>query len=129
MYAYLGENGNYHKVTQFNKTLFDYIVTDSKVELEFVRDLELNEEISFFIKLPNWFTIKTPLGPYNPDWAIVATNNDIQKLYFIIETKGTTNAAQLKPNEFGKILSGKKHFKALDTGVTFKKATQLKEIL
>lgn len=129
MYAYLGENGNYHKVTQFNKTLFDYIVTDSKVELEFVRDLELNEEISFFIKLPNWFTIKTPLGPYNPDWAIVATSNDIQKLYFIIETKGTTNAAQLKPNEFGKILSGMKHFKALDTGVTFKKATQLKEIL
>lgn len=128
-YAYQGKNGNSYKVSSNSKTLFDYIVTDSKVELDFVKDLELNEEISFFIKLPNWFKIQTPLGPYNPDWAIVSTKDDVQKLYFIIETKGTTNAAQLKPSEFGKILSGEKHFKALDTGITFKKATKLDEIL
>lgn len=128
-YAYQGENGNSHKVLSKNKTLFDYIVTDSKVELDFVKDLELNEDISFFIKLPNWFKVQTPLGPYNPDWAIVTSKDDIQKLYFIIETKGTTNAAQLKPTEFGKILSGEKHFKALGTGIEFKKATKLNDVL
>ena len=128
-YAYQGKNGNSHKVSSNSKILFDYIVTDSKVELDFVKDLELNEEISFFIKLPNWFKVQTPLGPYNPDWAIVSTKDDIQKLYFIIETKGTTNASHLKPSEFGKILSGEKHFKALDTGIEFKKATKLDEVL
>lgn len=129
-FAYLGENGNSYKVnSEKNKTIFDYVVTDSDVEKNFAKELDLNEEVSFFIKLPDWFKIRTPLGPYNPDWAIVYNENNAQKLYFIIETKGNINSDQLRPHERAKILAGEKHFVALDTGIIFKKATKFKDIL
>lgn len=119
--AYLGENGNAIEVNKENsKTLYEYIVTDSEVEREFARQAELDDNIKFYIKLPDWFKIRTPLGPYNPDWAILYEENEEQVLYFIVETKGDISDEQLRPHERAKIKAGEKHFKAVSTDITFK---------
>ena len=121
--AYLGENGNSVAVDKGKaKTLYDYVVTDSEVEREFARQAELDDNVKFYIKMPDWFKIRTPLGPYNPDWAMLYEENDEQVLYFIVETKGDTNDDQLRPHELAKIIAGEKHFKAVSTDITFKRA-------
>lgn len=114
--------------TTKNKTTHDYVKVDSNIEREFAKDAELDESIKYYIKLPSEFKIRTPLGNYNPDWAIVKEENNNQRLYFVIETKGSIDPSQLRVTESLKINAGKKHFKAVDTGVTFKKATDLKEL-
>ncbi len=73
-----------------------------------------------YVKLPNWFKIDTPLGKYNPDWAVVIDKNGVEKLYFVIETKGTNDIALLRPEEKAKIECAEKYFEALDTKVEFK---------
>lgn len=120
--AYLGDNGNAVKVKKQDKTIYDYIVTDSSIEKDFARNLEMDKSIKFYIKMPNWFKVPTPLGDYNPDWAILKENTvgDEQRLYFVADTKGNTLSDQLRPHERGKLKSGEKHFKALDTGITFR---------
>lgn len=121
--AYLGENGNSVAVDKDKaKTLYDYVITDSEVEREFARQAELDENVKFYIKMPDWFKIRTPLGPYNPDWAMLYEENDEQVLYFIVETKGDISDEQLRPHERAKIKSGEKHFKAVSTDITFKRA-------
>lgn len=127
--AYLGENGNSVKVNEDKaKTLYDYVVTDSTIEREFARDAELDDNVKFYVKLPDWFKIRTPLGPYNPDWAVLYESDGEQHLYFIIETKGDISGEQLRPHEKAKIRSGKKHFKAIDTEIRFKEVTKEKQI-
>lgn len=127
--AYLGNNGNALKANEDKaKTLYDYVVTDSTVELDFARQAELDNNVKFYIKLPDWFKIRTPLGPYNPDWAILYEEGDDQHLYFIVETKGDVSDEQLRPHERAKILSGEKHFKAIDTDIKFKRVTKEQEI-
>ncbi|UQS81815.1 DEAD/DEAH box helicase family protein [Bombilactobacillus folatiphilus] len=111
-----------------HKTLTDYIVTDSDVEKRFAEDAEKDDGVRFYMKLPDWFKIRTPLGSYNPDWAILYEKAGEQHLYFIVETKGNINFDELRPRESEKIAAGKKHFAALDTGITFKKATEEKDI-
>lgn len=119
--AYLGENGNSVEVdTTKAKTLYDYVVTDSNIEKEFARKAEKDDNVKFYIKLPDWFKIRTPLGPYNPDWALLYEENDEQHLYFIVETKGDISDEQLRPHERAKIKAGEKHFKAVDTDIRFK---------
>ena len=73
--------------------------------------LDSMEQVKFFLKLPNWFKIETPIGTYNPDWAIVF--EDDKKIYFVAETKWQTNLDLLRWSEEKKILCGKKHFETL----------------
>ncbi len=99
-----------------NNSIYDAIVYDSEVEQKFAVDLDRDERIKLFIKLPGWFKIETPVGGYNPDWAIVTAKRNLQgkeakeKVYFVIETKGGTN---LRSSERAKIDSAKKHFEVI----------------
>lgn len=95
--------------------IYDYVITDSLVEMEFAKKLE-EGEVSIYAKLPNGFKIRTPFGNYNPDWALVFDNKDIKYIYFIAETKGSTQLSQLKGAEQGKIACARKHFKAISNG-------------
>jgi len=108
---------SYKDVTQsVNRSIYDAIVYDSEVEQKFAVDLDQDERIKLFIKLPGWFKIETPVGGYNPDWAIVTAKRDLrgkedaEKVYFVIETKGGTN---LRSSERAKIDSAKKHFEVI----------------
>ena len=95
--------------------IYDYVITDSEVEMEFARKLEQGE-VTIYAKLPNGFKIRTPFGNYNPDWALVFDNKDIKYIYFIAETKGSMQSAQLKGAEKGKIECARKHFKSISDG-------------
>jgi len=101
-------------VTDVEHSIYEAIVHDSEVEENFAINLDSDERIKLFIKLPSWFKVDTPLGGYNPDWAIVTVKRDLQgnesgeKLYFVIETKG--NLSNLRSIEKAKIESAKKHF-------------------
>lgn len=97
------------------KSIYDYVITDSKVEMEFTKNLE-EGEVTIYAKLPNGFKIRTPFGNYNPDWALVFDNEDIKYIYFIAETKGSMQSAQLKGAEKGKIECAKKHFESISNG-------------
>lgn len=103
---------NVVKVQDKDKTLYDHVMVDSNVESQFAKDLETMEKVRFYFKLPYWFKIQTPIGSYNPDWAIVLEND--KKIYFVAETKGTMDDNQLRPEEKNKIECGKKHFEQLD---------------
>lgn len=72
-----------------------------------------------YTKLPRWFKIKTPIGNYTPDWAVLLDEDGQNKMYFIVETKGTTDPYELRENERDKIDCGKKHFKAIAKEVKF----------
>ncbi|ENH01207.1 type III restriction-modification system endonuclease [Escherichia coli] len=94
-----------------NKSLHEYINVDSDIEREFAKDLEMQEEVKLYTKLPNWFKIPTPLGNYNPDWALVINKNGEDNIYFVVETK--SNLLTLRDNESGKIKCGEAHFESL----------------
>lgn len=106
-----------------DRSPFKHIIVDSEVERAFVKECEQDENVKSYIKLPSWFKVKTPLGPYNPDWAILLEKFGQERLYFIVETKGSTASEDIRPTELAKIKCGRKHFAALDTGVVFKKTT------
>jgi type III restriction enzyme len=99
--------------TDLSKSATDAIVFDSEVERRFVEDLEANEAVKVYTKLPASFTIPTPLGSYNPDWAVLAEVDGTERLYFVIETKGSAFLADLRDTERGKIACGQAHFEAL----------------
>ena len=105
-------------VQQVKNSIYDAIVYDSDVEKNFAIELDADERIKLFLKLPNWFKIETPVGGYNPDWAIVTVKRDLQgkdgreRVYFVIETKGDVN--NLRPSEQAKITSAKKHFEVIE---------------
>ena len=96
------------------KHLYNYVVYDSRVEREFAEKLEEAKAVIVYVKLPRSFFIPTPMGKYNPDWAIVFTNNDLVKhVYFVAETKGSTDTNDLRETELGKIECAQKHFAAI----------------
>ncbi len=104
-----------HKV---NNSIYDAIVYDSDVEKNFAVDLDKDERVKLFIKMPNWFKVNTPVGGYNPDWAIVTAKRDLhgkeekERVYFVIETKG--DISNLRSGELAKIASAKKHFEVIE---------------
>ncbi len=108
-----------------NRTPFNYIAYDSGTEEEVAKLLDADERVKFFCKLPRWFKVATPLGDYNPDWAVVV--DDTQKLYLVRETKSTLDRDKRRSTENKKVDCGKAHFKAL--GVNFKDATTIYEVL
>ena len=94
------------------KTLFDKIAVDSDEERKFANQLVNEDKIKYFLKLPHWFKIPTPFGNYNPDWAILAEKDGSQRLYFIAETKSTTDRTKLRNDENARIDAGKRAYEA-----------------
>jgi len=102
-----------YKVQNQQKTDFDYVVYDSEPERQFAELLDSREDIKLFVKLPSKFLIPTPVGPYNPDWAIIKHEDGQDRIYMIRETKSTTDLSKLRPSEKAKINFGKLHFAAI----------------
>ncbi len=103
-------------ILKVQKHIYDYVKTDSKIETLFAQELETGSDISVYAKLPNGFKIPTPVGNYNPDWAIVIDSKEIKHIFFIAETKGSMSTLQLKKSEAMKIEYAKKHFDILSKG-------------
>lgn len=99
------------------KSVYEHIVYDSSsVERNFAEQLEQNEAVKVYAKLPGWFKVPTPLGTYNPDWAVLVEKDDVERLYFVVETKSSLFTDDLRDKEGAKIACGKAHFKALAVG-------------
>lgn len=111
-----------------NRSPYDHVIVDSNIERAFAESCEQDPNVKFYIKLPADFKIKTPLGNYNPDWALSVEEDGKEKLYFIVETKGSTASEDLRKTELQKIRCGKKHFAAINTGITFKQAVELEQV-
>jgi type III restriction enzyme len=105
-----------YKVQHTQKTDFDYVVFDSDVERQFAELLDSREDIEMFMKLPAKFKVDTPVGPYNPDWAIMKIEDGENRIYMIRETKSTLEDSKLRPTELAKIKSAKRHFDAIGVG-------------
>lgn len=113
-----------HTVTAPDKTIYEnYIPLDSKVESDFAKDCESSENIEFYFKLPFWFKIDTPIGSYNPDWALVFKGE--KKIYFVAETKG--EGQELRGSEKMKIKCGTEHFKKFED-VVYKRVSKVSEL-
>ncbi|MCT2418557.1 DEAD/DEAH box helicase family protein [Pantoea sp. XY16] len=95
------------------KSIYEHVVYDSTTERDFADALEKNDAIKLYAKLPGWFKVPTPLGSYNPDWAVLVEEDDAQRLYFVVETKSSLFADDLRDKESAKIVCGKAHFQAL----------------
>jgi type III restriction enzyme, res subunit len=95
------------------KSIYEHVVYDSMVERDFADALEKNDAIKLYAKLPGWFKVPTPLGSYNPDWAVLVEEDGAQRLYFVVETKSSLFADDLRDKESAKIECGKAHFQAL----------------
>lgn len=95
------------------KHLYDHIVYDSTNERDFATELDTNKDVAVYVKLPDGFYISTPVGHYNPDWAIAFYEGTVKHIYFIAETKGSMNSMQLRMIEDAKIHCAREHFKAI----------------
>ena len=105
-------------------SVYDYVIYDSPtVEKPMAEALDNDPDVKMYFKIPSRFKIETPIGTYNPDWAVYLTKNGEEKLYFVLETKGTTNFIHLQPSEQMKIHCGKEHFKTLDSGIEMQTVT------
>ncbi len=102
-----------------DKSVYEHVVYDSDVEEAFAGAFERADEVKVYAKLPAWFKIETPLGTYNPDWAVVIEIDGQERLYFVVETKGSLFSGDLRAREKAKIDCGREHFKALDTEIGF----------
>ena len=93
--------------------LYDFIVYDSEKERSFASELDINTSVAVYVKLPNGFYISTPVGHYNPDWAIAFYEGTVKHIYFVAETKGSMQSMQLRGIEEAKIHCAREHFKAI----------------
>ena len=99
-------------------SVYDYVVYDSTtIERPFAVALDNDPNVKMFFKIPSRFKIETPIGTYNPDWAVYFDKDGVQKLYFVLETKGSDTLFDLRTPESLKIHCGKQHFKALENGI------------
>ncbi|WP_338616838.1 DEAD/DEAH box helicase family protein [Achromobacter sp. E1] len=98
------------------KSIYEHVVYDSTTERDFADGLEKNDAIKLYAKLPGWFKVPTPLGTYNPDWAVLVEEDGTQHLYFLVETKSSLFTDDLRDKESAKIECGKAHFTALGVG-------------
>ncbi|MEK6789191.1 MAG: DEAD/DEAH box helicase family protein [Pseudomonadota bacterium] len=116
---------NLYEVRNQSKTPYDFVEFQSEVERQFARDLDNNQRVKLFVKLPSWFKVDTPIGHYNPDWAIVLEGDE--QLYLVRETKSTRDEEKRRQAENDKVSCGRKHFESI--GVDFDDVTSLKEVL
>ncbi len=95
---------------KLQRHIYDYVLTDSNIEREFVKELDASSDVVVYAKLPRGFLIPTPVGDYNPDWAISFKDGDIKHVYFVAETKGSMSTMDLRPLEATKIQCARKFF-------------------
>ena len=107
LYGYLSSNMIENKK---NKSIYTHTVYDSTIEENFAKAFNENSNVKLFTKLPSWFKINTPLGTYNPDWAVLIEKDNEEKLYFVVESKGSDLGIDIKNAESSKIECAKKHF-------------------
>ncbi|MBL4810614.1 MAG: DEAD/DEAH box helicase family protein [Phycisphaerales bacterium] len=115
--GYLNQN-----MLKSEKSVYEYVVYDSDIEEAFAKSFERADEVKVYAKLPSWFKIETPLGTYNPDWAVVVDVDGQERLYFVVETKGSLFSSDLRAREQAKIDCGREHFKALGDGIGYEVA-------
>ena len=96
-------------------SLYSHIIYDSDNERKFAGELDVNEKVAVYVKLPGSFFISTPVGKYNPDWAIAFREGSVKHIYFIAETKGNTDTMELRGVEAAKIACAKAHFAAISS--------------
>lgn len=111
-----------------NKSIYNYIRYDSEGERTFAEKLNNEEDVKLFVKLPSAFVIDTPLGNYNPDWAVLIDKAGMEILYFVVETKGSMDQMDLLLRESGKIACGRKQFDALKTHAEYMLADSYEEV-
>ena len=103
-------------VMKANKHLYDHILYDSTNERDFATELDTDSNVAVYVKLPDGFYISTPVGHYNPDWAIAFYEGSVKHIYFVAETKGSMSSMQLRKIEESKIHCAREHFKAISDG-------------
>lgn len=108
-------NVNFSNALKVQNHVYDYVVTDSNIEKDFVAELDTSKEVVVYSKLPREFFISTPVGDYNPDWAIAFEEGSVKHIYFIAETKGSMSSMQTKKIEEIKIECARKFFKQIST--------------
>lgn len=96
------------------KSVYERVIYESTVEATFADQLENNTAVKVYAKLPGWFSVPTPLGSYHPDWAVLVESDQGERLYFVVETKGSTFLDDLRIAESAKIRCGHAHFNALN---------------
>lgn len=108
LYGYLSRN-----MVESKKSVYEYVVYDSGTEESFAKHFEKNDHVKLYAKLPSWFKIDTPLGGYNPDWAILVEKDGAERLFFVLETKSTLFGEDRRGTENYKVKCGEAHFRAL----------------
>jgi type III restriction enzyme len=114
------------------RSIYEHVIYDSDTERAFADALEKNEGVVLYAKLPSWFKVHTPLGPYNPDWALLLEKDGVQRLYFVVKTKSSLFAGDLHSKEEGKIECDEAHFAALGDGTNpepYMVASSLNDVL
>jgi type III restriction enzyme len=110
-------SGYLKQMVPATKSVYEEVLFDSSgVERNFAEELEANAAVKVFAKLPGWFQVPTPLGNYNPDWAVLIEKDGAERLYFVVETKGSLFHKDLRGTEGAKIDCSKVHFRALAAG-------------
>ena len=122
--GYLSKN-----MIESKKSVYHFIVYDSNNEESFAQSFENNQSVKLYAKLPDWFKIQTPLGSYNPDWAVLIEKDGKDKLYFVIETKSNLLFETLRPTESAKIECGRRHFAAMGQGAVFEATANFEEFM
>ena len=124
--------GYLNNMLKVKKSVYEQAVYESGTESRFADQLEKNLAVKVYAKLPGWFTVPTPLGSYNPDWAVLIDSEEGERLYFVVETKGSLVANDLRGTESAKIKCGEAHFNALKVGKSparYELATSVDELL
>lgn len=106
----LGDNA-----IEVQRSVYNYVITDSNKEREFAQELDIDSKVAVYAKLPSGFFINTPVGKYNPDWAIAFYEGTVKHIYFVAETKGSLSTLQLKGMENAKAKCAKKHFELISS--------------
>lgn len=109
------------------KSVLDYVIYDSEIEKDFALAMENDDDCKLFIKLPSFFTIDTPLGRHNPDWAVLMEEEGKDKMYYIVETKGSRFKTDRRGTENDKIDCAQKHFEATDSNIKYQVSTKYYE--
>ena len=115
-----------------HKSVYEQVVYESQTESKFVSELEANSAVKVYAKLPGWFKVPTPLGSYNPDWAVLVDSDEGERLYLVVETKGSVDLSDLRQTEESKIACGRAHFSALkaaESSARYQVATSVDELL
>lgn len=113
---------NFSRATEkLNNHVYDYCLTDSDVERDFVKELDTSDEVVVYAKLPRGFLIPTPVGDYNPDWAISFKQGSVKQIYFVAETKGSMSSMKLREIERTKIECARKFFDGVNKKIEFEK--------